>query len=129
MHREKIAENITKMERLGSEIQRIAAIQDGGSAGRLVTLRRQYAQAVQDMTASAEAGLSSLPIDKSGELSITFRKLLSEVRAAVAAHQARWPAVTISHDSAAYADSSRHVTTLLQALVRWLRQNLLPAFD
>ena len=129
MHREKIVGNIAKMERLGAEIQRIAAIQDGGSAGRLVTLRRQYSQAVQDMTESAEAGLSSLPIDRSGELSVTFRNLLSEVRAAVATHQARWPAVTISHDSAAYADSSRHVTMLLQALVRWMRQNLLPAFD
>lgn len=117
------------MERLGAEIQRISAIQDGGSAGRLVTLRRQYSQAVQDMTESAEAGLSSLPIDRSGELSVTFRKLLSEVRAAVATHTARWPAVTISHDSAAYAHSSRHVTMLLQALVRWLMQNLLPAFD
>ena len=80
------------------------------------------------MTNAAEAGLSSLPVEQSETLSVTFRKMLSNVRAAVAAHQSHWPAVTIAHDSAAYAKSSRHVTLLQQALVSWLTQNLLPAF-
>ena len=128
MHREKIAANMAEMERLGIEIQRVAVIQDGSSAGRLIAFRRQYSQAVQNMTNAAEAGLSYLPVEQSETLSVTFRKMLSNVRAAVAAHQSHWPAVTIAHDSAAYAESSRHVTVLQQALVSWLRQNLLPAF-
>ena len=86
MHREKIAANMAEMERLGIEIQRIAIIQDGSSAGRLIALRRQYSQAVQDMTNAAEAGLSSLPVEQSETLSVTFRKMLSNVRAAVAGH-------------------------------------------
>ena len=128
MHRKTIAASIAELERLGVEIQRIAFMHDGSSAGRLIALRRQYSQAVQDMTNAAEAGLSYLPVEKSETLSVTFRKMLSNVRAAVAAHQAHWPAVTIAHDSAAYAESSHHVTVLQQALVSWLRQNLLPAF-
>lgn len=129
MHRKTIAANIAELERLGIEIQRIAFIHDGSSAGRLIALRRQYSQAVQDMTNAAEAGLSYLPVEQSEKLSVTFRRMLSDVRAAVAAHQSHWPAVIIAHDSAAYAKSSRHVTELSQALVSWLRQNLLPVFS
>jgi hypothetical protein len=127
MHKNIIAERIARMEELGSEIQHIAIVHDGTSAGRLVKLRRLYSEAIQEMAAAAEAGLSSLPAEAAGPLNATFRKMLNDARAAVADHQARWPAVTIAHDSFTYAASSRRVSDQLQALVGWVKASLLPA--
>lgn len=128
MHKKIIAERIARMEELGTEIQHIAVVHDGTSAGRLVKLRRLYSEAIQEMAAAAEAGLLSLPPETAGPLNTTFRKMLNDARAAVAAHQARWPAVTIAHDSFTYAESSRNVSARLQELVGWLKASLLPAF-
>lgn len=128
MHKTILAEKIARMEKLGTEIQHIAVVHDGTSAGRLIQLRRLYSEAIQEMAAAAEAGLSSLPPETSEQLNATFRKMLNDTRAAVANHQASWPAVTIAHDSFTYAESSQNVSAQLQALVSWLKASLLPAF-
>lgn len=124
MNRNDVAVQIAYFARLGSEINAITDAHSPDDKRRLIELRRRYAATLQALVETVDAVLSQDP-GHSGLLG-EFRRRIHDARTAVAAHQAKWPAILIDDDKEGYAESARSVADQLGGLQLWLKSHLLP---
>lgn len=98
------------------ETLRSAAAAGTGDRPELVRHRRAIAQqiaTISELALKAFAGSAAEP---------AFRAIQSEMRSALADHQASWPVVAIVADDPAYAASLQKTRSANQRYIDWIRR-------
>lgn len=115
------AQLIAEMDAIEAVARRLAAVaarQDASRKQDLVAARRELAMRMMTVMAIGE---DYAPIRHNEATYAELRHRLSILRTAIAAHQARWSAVAIDSDDAAYTESSAAVQAEGRAFMSWVR--------
>jgi hypothetical protein len=108
------ADQLTVLVETGNEDQRRQII--GG--------RRDLSQAIFDLGRIVEKSAQNSEF-KNSENYKKFRTFFDEARRAIALHQAEWPVSGIARDQNAYVASARRARDAKDALVNYVRHNML----
>jgi hypothetical protein len=112
---------ISKLEKIMLEIERVSKRDDDKRWRDLIELRRSLA--VQTGV-SNQAALNYAPLAKDAPVAAALRQKMSELRMANADHQANWPAPEVSRDPAGYGASAGHVQQMARQLLLWLKREV-----
>ena len=116
-----LADAIAKLARIQSELVAISDRTDDERRLDLVNQRRKLALQIGTVSAAAEKSFLMTPgTDDVRE----FRTLLSEMRRAVALHQANFPAVKLDEQGAGYDMSVRSVRDANSKFMQWAANNI-----
>lgn len=117
----KLLEEMDAIEAVSRRLAAIAQRRDAARKQDLVAARRELAIRVMTVMAIGE---DYAPIRANPELYSELRRRLSELRSAIADHQAAWSAVAIDSDDAAYLASSAAVQNAGRAFMAWIRPHV-----
>lgn len=123
-----MAATVTAGTALGNEIDAFAKIvgdlraismrSDTDRRGELIALRRQLGGQIVRLRETGAATFTD------AVLSDEFRSRLSKVQSLMALHQAKWPAVAIDEDDAAYRGSAQQLADANHGFIAWVRSAL-----
>ena len=116
------AQMLAEFDAIDAIARRLAAIATRRDAERkqdLIVARRELAAHVVTVMTIGE---HYPPIRRDEALYAELRQRLNQLRAAIADHQARWSAVTIDSDDAAYVASSDAVQAAGRDFMQWIRR-------
>lgn len=116
------AEIIAEMDAIEAIARQLAAVANRRDAARkldLVAARRELAMRMMKVMSIGE---DYAPIRRNEPLYAELRQRLNVLRTAIAEHQAKWSAVAIDSDDAAYIASSAAVQAEGRAFMGWVRQ-------
>lgn len=115
------AQLIQELDAIDGIAARLAAVADRSDPQRkadLVDARRELAMRVMKVMAIGE---DYGPIRQNEALYAQLRQRLNILRSAIADHQAKWSAVAIDSDDAAYSASSDAVQAAGRGFMQWVR--------
>lgn len=92
----------------------------------LIELRREHAEVIKRLSDVIDHALANSVDPRAVEISAAAHQRLGEMRAAVALHQGRWPAVLITDGNEEYIASARVADAAKRQVVEWLRREVLP---
>ena len=118
------AQILTEIDAITAVAARLAAIAGRSDAQRkqdLVAARRELAMRIMTVMTIGEA---YRPLRDHPTLYPELRQRVNAMRAAIADHQARWSAVAIDSDDAAYIASSAAVQAMGRDLMGWIRSSV-----
>lgn len=116
-----LREELAKFRSMTTAIADIGQRTDEARKGELVKLRREYAEQIGKLSGAIEAdeGLAA-----NTDLRSEFRKRFSEMRSALALHQANWPAISMDENPVAYRASAMNVSKLQGGFLEWSAEQL-----
>ncbi len=118
------AQLIAEMDAIEAVARRLAAVAERTDPHRkrdLAVARREMAMRIMTIMTMGE---DYPPIRQNAPLYAELRQRLSRLRAAIADHQARWSAVSIDSDDAAFVASSDRVQRAGRDFMIWVRQTV-----
>lgn len=116
-----LSDAIAKLGQIQSQLVAISDRTDDQRRFDLVNLRRELALQIGIVSGAAE---KSFLITASTEDARQFRTLLSEMRRAVALHQANFPAVKLDEQGAGYDMSVKSVREANSKFMQWIKENI-----
>lgn len=119
-------ELLDAIDAVARRLATVAQRQDRARKQDLIDARRELA--ILTMTIIA-AGEDYPPLTTDPERYADLRRRISHLRGVIAEHQARWSAVAIDSDDAAYRAASSHVQQTAREFMRWVRAEVEASSD
>ncbi|MEM8696361.1 MAG: hypothetical protein AAGE05_10110 [Pseudomonadota bacterium] len=118
----------TEIRAMAAAFDRLDTLEPAEKARELIRLRRDYSAKNTKAATLVETRICG-PLERVSDaqpLLRRYREMVNEARAAVATHQAQWPAMKIESDSESYHLSVHQISAMQAAHLAWKVDTFLP---
>jgi hypothetical protein len=125
-HHAKLSAAIIDIEILADYILTNNSVKTVEQRQQLLSFRQSYNAKFQQLAAIAEQALKQAPELKNDVLQSYFANAMADISRTAISHHGQYPAVLVAEDDAGYRASVDALTQKLDAIILWLKQEILP---